>query len=589
MKAALNLDRCRLVAKGSLTICLFLQSVLSGSAADVWWEGATNGSFGSANNFAVSATSTNNPATTPGAADNIIFNMTASNNANMRLSMGSANREYNSLIFNNAGTNTIMRTSDAGATNATANNMTLHAGITLNSGAGAFQLGDTDRKAVLKIGNTAGDFVIKNDSANSMTFQQQAGLTTAGTLSRTLVVSGSGAGNVIFSQGLENGSTGGGVLSLRVSNSSVVLMDASTYTGGTILEQGAIGLTSSSGLGTGLLTIKGGAIGSVTSTRTLANNISVTGDFATGITAGGLNSQPIVFNGTVDLNGANRSINLASSSATMNGTVSNGGITLESSSATRKLTLGGANSYAGNTIVNGGTLVVGASGSINNSPLIQIGSGAALDVTAKTSGFTVGSAQTLKNNGTVTGTLLVDGALTGSGSFGATTIQSGGQLKPGNSPGIMTFNSDLTLNSGGSMVWELWANTEINSPLSYDQVLVGGNLSVLGNFGITLDFGTLAGGSTVNWSDTFWDSQRSWVLFEVTGASSGTSNLNLLNANFNDANNSSLATARSGASFSIAQVGSDVIINYIPEPSTPALFLTGLLGLAGFHAARRRG
>jgi len=577
-----------LLARCSWVVILAFQHASSGYAADVWWEGATNGSLGTANNFAVSATSTNNPATTPGAADNIIFNMTAANNANMRLSMGSNNREYNSLIFNNAGTNTIMRTGDAGATNANANSMTLHAGITMNSGAGAFQLGDTDRKAVLKIGNTAGDFVIKNDSANSMTFQQQAGLTTAGTLSRTLVVSGSGAGNVIFSQGLENGSTGGGVLSLRVSNSSVVLMDASTYTGGTILEQGAIGLTSSSGLGTGLLTIKGGAIGSVTSTRTLANNIVVTGDFATGITAAGLNSQPIVFSGTVDLNGANRSINLASSSATMNGTVSNGGITLESSSATRKLTLGGANSYAGNTIVNGGTLVVGASGSINNSPLIQIGSGATLDVTAKTSGFTVGSAQALKNNGTVTGTLLVDGSLSGSGSFGATTIQSGGQLKPGSSPGIMAFNSNLTLNSGGSMVWELWGNTEANSPLLYDQVVVGGDLSVLGSFGVTLDFGTLAGGSAVNWSNAFWETQRSWVLFDVTGTSSGVSNLSLLNNSFNDANNADLSSVRSGASFSIAQVGSDVVVNYIPEPSTPALLVVGLLGLVGLRATRRR-
>lgn len=118
--------------------------------------------------------------------------------------------------------------------------------------------------------------------------------------------------------------------------------------------------------------------------------------------------------------------------------------------------------------------------------------------------------------------------------------------------------------------------------------MVGGNLNVAGSFGITLDFGTLAGGSAVDWVDTFWDSQRSWVLFDVTGTTSGAQDLSLLNSVYNDANGVSLAAARSGASFSIAQVGSDVVVNYIPEPSSSSLILIGLGALTAVRSFRRR-
>jgi autotransporter-associated beta strand protein len=222
------------------------------------------------------------------------------------------------------------------------------------------------------------------------------------------------------------------------------------------------------------------------------------------------------------------------------------------------LDLRGANSYQGGTLVTSGTLLANNLISGTNS---ATGSGAV--------------------------TVASGGSLGGSGYIaGATTIS--GTLRPGNSPGVLTFGSDLTLNTGGNMIWELWANTEVNSPVTYDQTVVGGNLNVAGSFGITLDFGTLAGGSAVSWADTFWATQRSWVLFDVAGTTSGASNLTLLNAAYNDANGASLATARGGASFSIAQVGSDVVVNYIPEPSSSSLILIGLGALTAVRSFRRR-
>ena len=58
-----------------------------------------------------------------------------------------------------------------------------------------------------------------------------------------------------------------------------------------------------------------------------------------------------------------------------------------------------ANTYGGNTIITGGTLVLGAGGLINNSPIISVGSGATLNASA--SGLAVDSGQVLTGAGTV--------------------------------------------------------------------------------------------------------------------------------------------------------------------------------------------
>jgi hypothetical protein len=205
---------------------------------------------------------------------------------------------------------------------------------------------------------------------------------------------------------------------------------------------------------------------------------------------------------------------------------------------------------------------------------------------------TVNTGATLTVNGTV-GSVTVDsgGTLKGSGLLnGSATVS--GTLAAGNSPGVLNVTGNLNLATGGGMVWELFKNVEIQeSPTAaFDQVVVGGNLNFAGGNGITLDFGTTAGGSLVGWSDTFWNSNRSWLLYDVSGVTTGMENLTLLNTVFNDAAGGSLVATRADASFSLSQTGSDVFLNYnaIPEPSSSMLMVVGLAGLIGIRAMRRK-
>jgi len=339
------------------------------------------------------------------------------------------------------------------------------------------------------------------------------------------------------------------------------LSRANTLAGVTV-QQGTLAYANINALGSGTVSLGDGAtfgqganIGSTTADRTLANNLLIQGNATLGV-----GSHANFLSGNVDLNGGTRTLTMGNTT-TLSGQIQNGGLNVVASNKT--VTFNGASTYSGGT-----TFATALGGSTNNV------------VVNNTTGSAFGSGAVSVGSGNV---------LSGAGSIsGATTMETGSLLRPGNSPGVFTFGSDLTLNSGVNMVWELWANTEVNSPVTFDQIVVGGNLLFGGSNGVTLDFGTTAGGSLVSWADTFWDSQRSWIVYDVTGTTTGSSNLSLLNTVYNDATGAALATARSGASFSIDQVGSDIVVKYIPEPSSSSLMLLSLAGLTAVRALRRK-
>ncbi len=123
---------------------------------------------------------------------------------------------------------------------------------------------------------------------------------------------------------------------------------------------------------------------------------------------------------------------------------------------------GSGNTYTGNTTVNGGSLVVGASGFMNYSPTITVASNAVLDVSA---------AGTTSIGSVVPQTLTGYGAVKGNVSLATASITPGAS----GAIGTLTFSNNL------AMTGNVTNRFDIGSSGTNDQIVVVGTLNVSGS------------------------------------------------------------------------------------------------------------
>jgi autotransporter-associated beta strand protein len=272
--------------------------------------------------------------------------------------------------------------------------------------------------------------------------------------------------SVAFSQ-IGSGAYAGdmsGTGSVTIGSGLVSLIGTNSYAGGTTVAAGAtLGVNTDSGMGgaAGGLTLNGGtlqALGSFTSTRPVTMG------------PGG---------GFFDTNGNNITLGTAVSGS--------GGLTKNGAGV---LTLGGSNSYAGETVVNAGTLRMGAGASLPPAASLMI-NGGIFDL----NGNSVAVSSLSGSSGSIalgTGNLTVDGA--GNSTFGATITGAGGLTKLG--AGTLTLAGANTYTGPTNVAG---GRLSVNGSLTSDVTVgSGGNLGGSGIItGTVVNNGTLAPGNSI--------------------------------------------------------------------------------------------
>ncbi len=441
----------------------------------------------------------------------------------------------------------------------------------------------------------------------------------AGTLnlnaSRTFNVNDSTAASVdlAINSNIADGSAASSIN--KAQTGTLVLGGNNTYSGGTTLTAGTLGVSHNNALGSGGLTIAGTVtLQAVANDVTLANavsgttlaltvagtqNLTLSGGVST--TLGGnltnsIGAGKLLTIGNVDIGvGAGTARTLifdGTGDVAVTGTIANGaGATATqnfSSRTTGTTTLSGNNTLTGITSVTTGTLVI-SSGSINTSSAVTV-SGGKLKYdsgTGLTRNVTVTGGATFAYNSTTdyTGTLtLTDGKLGGTNwngaKLGGLTIGAAKTITPGNSVGTAATTTQTWANSG-SYDWEINKGNGIAGDVSggWDLLTLSGALTISATSGtpftiniISLGLDNLSGPATGFSSGTSYN----WLIADAGSAIAAFSadKFTLNTSAFQNAFTGSFGI-EVGNTGSLAGVGdtSQLYLTYsaIPEPSTWAL------------------
>jgi autotransporter-associated beta strand protein len=287
--------------------------------------------------------------------------------------------------------------------------------------------------------------------------------------------------------------------------------------------------------------------------------------FGIGVSFGGVSTAPSVIQGAnVTFSGSSSFFTTSGMSnlVQVNNTTTLAGTLVHSGSGGSSLWIGGS----GTLKVTGDASGVVAPTSVLNTATLVVdsnwGSSILVDVNA-----------TLKGNGVIAGLMEI---------YGKHAV--------GNSAGIQTAAGGVSYMSGSAFEWELVGNSNATAGVDFDQLVVsGGNISIDGGVTMQLVFNSV--GSTVDWTDSFWDTDHSWTLVDNTGGGSLAGQFVLNSASeWFDANGFLLSSIDPDAQFVLSTVDGDIVLTYyavpIPEPSTLAFL--GFAGVGLLWSRRRR-
>ncbi|MEI7535179.1 MAG: InlB B-repeat-containing protein, partial [Verrucomicrobiae bacterium] len=246
--------------------------------------------------------------------------------------------------------------------------------------------------------------------------------------------------------------------------------------GGTLSTVANFTLATGATAGSGILNFNGGTL--------------KVGSGSTAALRGNLVDAAVVVNvldggATFDMNG---STDTAINAALLNGGNGVGAVNLINSTGTGKIAFNGVNTYHGATVINAGTLALGASGSLNANSSVSIAAGATFDVAALTAASATYTWNTTRLSASGTGTAAATAA--------KVTGTAGGNISMGTTPITLTW-------AGGS------SGTDSTHPpltVSTANLSLGGNQFTVVVPGTALTSGVytlvsataISGGSSVN-------------------------------------------------------------------------------------------
>lgn len=394
-----------------------------------------------------------------------------------------------------SGTLSVASVGNNNGTGSTGKNGTINFGATTTTGKLVYTgAGETSDK-VLNLAGTTGGAVIDQSGTGLLKFTSN--LTATGAGSKTLTLQGSTAGTgEIVGKIVDN--TGTNTTAVLKQGSGMWTLDgANTYTGGTTVIAGTLGIGGNNALSTGSLTLGGTSANAPTivaagGARTIGNNITLAAVTTGNATIGGTNKLTI--NGTVTNNGANRTLAVNNSGGTIFSTidlsestgtgrtltftgtgnmtlggvienVSGGGGTAGNltfnASYSGTATINGPNTYSGATTLSAGTFVLGDKSAFGTS---TVGiNGVSISASTDLSGANaIGNTVTLGGNNSFTGSNNVEfsGSVTETGSRTITNNISNANLTLSGGVSLSNSATNRTLTVTGS------GNTLINSVIS---------------------------------------------------------------------------------------------------------------------------